>query len=123
MEPAIKEAGCIDVVSSNAVYSILKSVEDMSEEEHHQFSTNVYGPMRVIKALFHTCIRRSLVPSSTFVVSPASPVDLRQRSMYIRVEQVCPGRVSRKALQAEVAPFNIHVPLVEPGGFRTMKTS
>ncbi|KAJ9349315.1 hypothetical protein DTO027B9_7715 [Paecilomyces variotii] len=87
-EAAIKEAGRIDVVVSNAGYSILKSVEDMSEEEiHHQFNTNMYGPMRVIKA--------------------ALPYLHSQKSGF------------SKALQAEVAPCNIHVLLVEPGGFRT----
>ncbi|KAJ9202150.1 hypothetical protein DTO164E3_3079 [Paecilomyces variotii] len=85
-EAAIK--GRIDVVVSNAGYSILKSVEDMSEEEiHHQFNTNVYGPMRVIKA--------------------ALPYLHSQKSGF------------SKELQAEVAPCNIHVLLVEPGGFRT----
>ena len=42
--------GVIDVVVNNAGYSLLGSIEDMSEEEiQTQFSTNVFGPVRVLK--------------------------------------------------------------------------
>ncbi|KAJ5675215.1 short-chain dehydrogenase/reductase SDR [Penicillium maclennaniae] len=53
VESAIREAGgVIDVVVNNAGYSLLGSIEDMSEEEiEMQFSTNVYGPVRVLKGV------------------------------------------------------------------------
>jgi NAD(P)-dependent dehydrogenase (short-subunit alcohol dehydrogenase family) len=51
VEETIRKQGRIDVVVNNAGYALLGSVEDMSEEEiHQQINTNVYGPMRVIKA-------------------------------------------------------------------------
>lgn len=44
--------GIIDVVVNNAGYSLLGSIEDMSESEiESQFSTNVYGPIRVLKGV------------------------------------------------------------------------
>ncbi|OQD90746.1 hypothetical protein PENANT_c001G09105 [Penicillium antarcticum] len=51
VEYAINEAGgVIDVVVNNAGYSLLGSIEDMSEAEiETQFNTNVYGPVRVLK--------------------------------------------------------------------------
>lgn len=51
VERAITEVGgVIDVVVNNAGYSLLGSIEDMSEAEiHSQFNTNVYGPVRVLK--------------------------------------------------------------------------
>lgn len=51
IETAIQEAGGkIDVVINNAAYSLLGGIEDMSENEiESQFSTNVYGPVRVLK--------------------------------------------------------------------------
>lgn len=53
VENAISTAGgVIDVVVNNAGYSILGSIEDMSDEEiEMQFSTNVYGPVRVLKGV------------------------------------------------------------------------
>ena len=50
---AISQAGgVIDVVVNNAGYSLLGSIEDMSEQEIGlQFSTNVYGPVRVLKGV------------------------------------------------------------------------
>lgn len=53
VDSAIREAGgVIDVVVNNAGYSLLGSIEDMSEEEIElQFSTNVYGPVRVLKGV------------------------------------------------------------------------
>lgn len=53
IEDAIREIdGHIDVVVNNAGYSLLGSIEDMSEAEiEHQFSTNVYGPVRVLKGV------------------------------------------------------------------------
>jgi short-subunit dehydrogenase len=44
--------GVIDVVVNNAGYSLLGGIEDMSEAEiETQFSTNVYGPVRVLKGV------------------------------------------------------------------------
>lgn len=44
--------GVIDVVVNNAGYSLLGSIEDMSEEEiQMQFATNVFGPVRVLKGV------------------------------------------------------------------------
>lgn len=53
VEDAINKAGgVIDVVVNNAGYSLLGSIEDMSENEiETQFSTNVYGPVRVLKGV------------------------------------------------------------------------
>lgn len=51
VEEAINQAGgVIDVVINNAGYSLLGSIEDMSEDEiQTQFSTNVFGAVRVLK--------------------------------------------------------------------------
>ncbi|KAJ5203927.1 short-chain dehydrogenase/reductase SDR [Penicillium cinerascens] len=53
VEDAVNKAGgVIDVVVNNAGYSLLGSIEDMSEDEIEvQFSTIVYGPVRVLKAV------------------------------------------------------------------------
>lgn len=54
VEDAVKDVagGVIDVVVNNAGYSLLGSIEDMSESEiEAQFNTNVYGPVRVLKGV------------------------------------------------------------------------
>lgn len=46
----IQSGGVIDVVVNNAGYSLLGSIEDMSEEEiQAQFNTNLFGAVRVLK--------------------------------------------------------------------------
>jgi NAD(P)-dependent dehydrogenase (short-subunit alcohol dehydrogenase family) len=51
VEGAIRgNGGSIDVVVNNAGYSLLGSIEDMSEADiEAQFSTNLFGPIRVLK--------------------------------------------------------------------------
>lgn len=53
VEDAVNETGgVIDVVVNNAGYSLLGSIEDMSENKiEAQFNTNVYGPIRVLKGV------------------------------------------------------------------------
>lgn len=54
VEKIIRENGGskIDVVVNNAGYSLLGSIEDMSEVEiEKQFSTNLFGPIRVLKGV------------------------------------------------------------------------
>lgn len=53
VEDAVNEyGGVVDVVINNAGYSLLGSIEDMSEAEiEAQFNTNVYGPVRVLKGV------------------------------------------------------------------------
>lgn len=72
---AIQEAGgVIDVVVNNAGYSLLGSIEDMSESEiETQFSTNVYGPVRVLKGVLPFMRQRK---SGTIVnISSSAGVD------------------------------------------------
>ena len=53
VETTIREnGGSIDVVVNNAGYSLLGSIEDMSEDEiESQLSTNLKGPIRVLKGV------------------------------------------------------------------------
>ncbi|KAL2371494.1 hypothetical protein RJZ57_004060 [Blastomyces gilchristii] len=52
VQGVIQEYGRIDVEINNAGYSLLGTLEDMSEAEiYQQYNTNVYGPIRVMKAV------------------------------------------------------------------------
>lgn len=118
---AIAEAeaasGGLDVVVNNAGIELRSSIEDADDADvRRQFETNVFGPLRVIRA-----------------VLPA--MRARQRGTIVNVSSVA-GIVARpfggfysaskhaleamtEALHFEVQPFGIRVVLVEPGQYGT----
>ncbi|KAJ5295688.1 hypothetical protein N7508_010509 [Penicillium antarcticum] len=118
VEYAINEAGgVIDVVVNNAGYSLLGSIEDMSEAEiETQFNTNVYGPVRVLKGALPFMRARK---SGTIVnISSSAGVDgLPACAMYAGTKFALEGM--SESLARELAPFNIRVLVVEPGSLRT----
>ncbi|KAL2214996.1 putative short chain oxidoreductase/dehydrogenase [Thermoascus aurantiacus ATCC 26904] len=117
VDKAIQEFGRIDVVINNAGYSILGSVEDMSEEEiHQQVNTNFYGPIRVIKAALP--YMRSQKSGTIVNVSSIAGLDgYPSCGLYAASKFALEGL--SESLSRELASFNIRVLLVEPGAFRT----
>ncbi|KAK2760008.1 hypothetical protein FQN54_002744 [Arachnomyces sp. PD_36] len=115
---AINEAGgVVDVVVNNAGYSLLGSIEDMSENEiEAQFSTNVYGPVRVLKGVLPFMRARK---SGTVVnVSSSAGIDgLPTCAMYAGSKFALEGM--SESFARELAPFDIRVLIVEPGSLRT----
>ncbi|CRL24555.1 Short-chain dehydrogenase/reductase SDR [Penicillium camemberti] len=112
-----KSGGVIDVVVNNAGYSLLGSIEDMSEAEiEAQFNTNVYGPVRVLKGVLPFMRARK---SGTVVnVSSSAGIDaLPACAMYAGSKFALEGM--SESLAKELAPFNIRVLVVEPGSLRT----
>ncbi|KAJ5350040.1 Short-chain dehydrogenase/reductase SDR [Penicillium brevicompactum] len=117
VERAIRDFGGVDVVVNNAGYSLLGSIEDMSEAEiHSQFNTNVYGPVRVLKgALPFMRARRS---GTVVNISSSAGIDgLPTCAMYAGSKFALEGM--SESLAKELAPFNIRVLVVEPGSLRT----
>ncbi|KAJ5404426.1 hypothetical protein N7509_004297 [Penicillium cosmopolitanum] len=119
VEEIIRENGgaSIDVVVNNAGYSLLGSIEDMSEAEiEAQFSTNLYGPIRVLKGVlpFMRAQRSGIVVN---VSSSAGFEAFPGCAMYAGSKFALEG-VS-ESLAAELRPFGIRVLIVEPGIFRT----
>jgi NAD(P)-dependent dehydrogenase (short-subunit alcohol dehydrogenase family) len=52
VQQAIDAFGRLDVVVNNAGYGSLGSIEEISEEEvQRQFDVNVFGPLRVVRAV------------------------------------------------------------------------
>jgi short-subunit dehydrogenase len=117
----LKQEGRIDVVVNNAGFGIAGAVEDTSlEEAKAQFETNVWGALRVFKAVL--------------------PIMRDQRSGYIITMSSIMGHIAvpfqgiysatkfalealNEALSMEVRPFGIHVVLLEPGDCRTQFTA
>jgi NAD(P)-dependent dehydrogenase (short-subunit alcohol dehydrogenase family) len=114
---AIVTLGHLDVVVNNAGYGSMGPIEEVPEEEvQRQFDINVFGPLRVLRAVLpHLRERRS-----GHVLNITSIGGLR----------TFPGvgiyNASKFALEAigeslaqQVGPLGIHVTNVEPSGFRT----
>ncbi|KAJ5618949.1 short-chain dehydrogenase/reductase SDR [Penicillium lagena] len=118
VEDAINKAGgVIDVIVNNAGYSLLGSIEDMSENEiETQFSTNVYGPVRVLKGVLPFMRARN---AGTIVnVSSSAGIDgLPTCAIYAGTKFALEGM--SESLARELAPFGIRVLIVEPGSLRT----
>ncbi|OJJ29877.1 hypothetical protein ASPWEDRAFT_122309 [Aspergillus wentii DTO 134E9] len=118
VEQAIGEnGGKIDVVINNAGYGLLGSIEDVSEDELDiQFQTNIYGVVRVIKAvlpLMRAQRSGTIVNISSIAGFTAGPSSAAYSMSKFAVEALS------ESLSAELSPFNIRVLLVEPGAFRT----
>ncbi|PWY80471.1 putative short chain oxidoreductase/dehydrogenase [Aspergillus sclerotioniger CBS 115572] len=109
--------GVIDVVVNNAGYSLLGSIEDMSEAEiQTQFSTNVFGPVRVLKGAL-PFMRKKRAGTVVNISSSAGVDGAPACAMYAGSKFAVEGM--SESLSKELQPFGIRVVLVEPGYFRT----
>ncbi|KAH8800463.1 putative short chain oxidoreductase/dehydrogenase [Xylogone sp. PMI_703] len=109
--------GKIDVVVNNAGYSLIGSIEDMSEEEiHSQINTNVYGPIRVIKGVlpYFRAQKSGIIVN----ISSISGLDGRPACALYAASKFALEAIS-ESLSRELSTFNIRLLIVEPGVFRT----
>jgi NAD(P)-dependent dehydrogenase (short-subunit alcohol dehydrogenase family) len=117
VDAAASHFGRLDVVVNNAGYGLFGPLETIGEAElDAQVDTNVYGPLRVCQAAVPHLRRagggRIFQMSSIagFVGSPGgAPYNLSKFALEGLSE----------AIAQELAPSNIYVTIVEPGGFRT----
>ncbi|KAJ5698752.1 short-chain dehydrogenase/reductase SDR [Penicillium macrosclerotiorum] len=118
VENAILQAGgSIDVVVNNAGYSLLGSIEDMSESEiETQFSTNVFGPVRVLKGTLP--FMRAQRSGTVVNVSSIAGIHAQPSCAIYSGSKFALEGMS-ESLSKELQPFGIRVILVEPGAFRT----
>jgi NAD(P)-dependent dehydrogenase (short-subunit alcohol dehydrogenase family) len=109
--------GRIDVLISNAGYGHFGYLEEITEEEaRQQLETNVFGSLWVIQAVLP--IMRAQQQGHIIQVSSIGGIltfpglGIYHASKWA-MEGIC------DSLSKEVKPFNIHVTLVEPGGYST----
>ena len=118
---AVKQAhdhfGRLDIVVNNAGYGQFGFVEELSEQEaRHQIETNVFGALWITQAaLPYLREQRSghIIQVSSIGGITAFPLV----GIYHASKWALEG--FSQALAQEVAPFGVHVTLVEPGGFDT----
>ena len=117
VQQALVAFGHLDVVVNNAGYGSLGSIEEISEEEtQRQFDVNVFGPLRLIRAVLpHLRARRA--GHLLNITSMGGLLGLAHSGIYNGSKFALEGLGESLALQ--LAPLGIHVTNVEPGPFRT----
>ncbi|MCV7104150.1 SDR family oxidoreductase [Mycobacterium palustre] len=109
--------GRLDIVVNNAGYGQFGFVEELSEREaRDQIETNVFGALWVTQAALPYLRERGsghiIQVSSIGGITPFPGIGAYHASKWAL-------EGFSQALAREVAPFGIHVTLIEPGGFDT----
>ena len=120
-EPAVAAAlarfGGVDVLVNNAGYGHLGHFEETDDADAQaQFATNVFGLFAVTRAAL-PAMRRARRGHVVNVSSSAGFRGIETGSLYSASKFAVEG--FSESLALELAPFGIHVTLLEPGPFRT----
>jgi NAD(P)-dependent dehydrogenase (short-subunit alcohol dehydrogenase family) len=117
VEQVLSDAGSIDVLVNNAGFEIRGAVEEISDEEARaQFATNVFGLLRVTRAVLpHMRSRGS--GRIINVSSVAGIVGVPFGGIYAASKHAVEALT--ETLYWELHPFGISVCLIEPGAFPT----
>lgn len=117
IQSTVERFGRIDVVVNNAGYGLIGAVEEVTEEQfRHQFETNVFGAVDVMKAALPVFREQksghflNLSSVGGFVAFPSSG--------YYTASKFALEAFS-EAVAAESAHLGVKVTIVEPGAFRT----
>ena len=111
------EANRIDVVVNNAGYSLIGALEDLSMDEiKAQFETNLFGTIRVIKAVL-PIMREQHGGTIVNVSSMAGRVGFPLFPVYSGTKFALEG-VS-ESMSIETNPLGIKIVIIEPGTIRS----
>jgi NAD(P)-dependent dehydrogenase (short-subunit alcohol dehydrogenase family) len=120
IDRAVSEASTaapIDVLVNNAGYELRAPIELADDDEvRKQFDTNVFGLLRVVRAVAPTMRERrsgTIINLSSIGGLVAPPYGGLYGATKHAVESIS------EALYYELKPFGVRVAVVEPGAFRT----
>ncbi|WP_258055690.1 SDR family NAD(P)-dependent oxidoreductase [Streptomyces sp. Ru62] len=109
--------GRLDVVVNNAGYGLFGMVEETTEEQARaQLDTNLFGPLWVTQAAL-PYLRAQGSGHILQVSSLGGLAAFPTRGLYNAAKWALEGM--SEALAQEIAPFGIHVTLIEPGPYGT----
>ncbi len=121
VEEATKIGGAIDVLINNAGMELRSSIEDADDDEiRRQFDTNVFGTMRVIRAVLPAMRERgagTIVNLSSIAGIVAPPYGGFYSASKHALEAIS------EALHYELSAFGVRVIVIEPGAFDTQFNS
>jgi NAD(P)-dependent dehydrogenase (short-subunit alcohol dehydrogenase family) len=117
VQRAASHFGALDVVVNNAGYGHFGMIEELSEQDiRAQLETNLFGALWVTQAALP--IMRAQGSGHIIQVSSIGGIcAFPTVGAYHASKWALEG--FSQSLAAEVAPFGIHVTLIEPGGFAT----
>jgi len=114
---SFEKFGRIDVIVSNAGYGLFGAAEELSDEEVDQIiATNLTGSIQLIRSALPHLRQQGggrIIQLSSYGGQVAFPGNSMYHATKFGIEGFC------ESVAQEVAPFNIGVTLVEPGGART----
>lgn len=118
---AVKQAhdhfGRLDIVVNNAGYGHFGFIEEVTEQEaRDQIETNVFGALWVTQAAL-PYLRAQRSGHIIQVSSIGGIVAFQNVGIYHASKWALEG--FSQSLAQEVAPFGVHVTLIEPGGYST----
>jgi NADP-dependent 3-hydroxy acid dehydrogenase YdfG len=113
----LQRFGRIDVLVNNAGYALRGALEEISDEQVHQlFDVNVYGVLRMIRAVApHMRQQRTgrIINIGSISGKLSTPANGTYSATKFAQEALS------DALRLELAPFGIQVVLIEPGSIKT----
>ncbi len=117
IDQAMSKFGVIDVLVNNAGYGYRSAIEEAVEQDIDDlFNTNVFGPVRLMKAVLpgmRALKRGTIINISSIAAQTAHPGS----GYYSATKRALEG--ISESLYKETAPLGITVMVVEPGAFRT----
>lgn len=117
IEQSIKDFGKIDVLVNNAGYGLDGVFEAMNDEMiKTQFETNVFGLMRVTRAIIPH-FRKNRAGTIIQIASVGGRVTFPLFSIYHSTKFAVEG--FSESIQHELKPFNIKIKIIEPGAIKT----
>ena len=116
-EEVVRRFGRIDILVNNAGYAVRGAVEELSVEQvQKMFDVNVYGVMRMMRAVVPQ-MRQQQAGRVITIGSLAGKLVLPVNGTYSATKFAL--EALSDALRMELAPFGIQVVLIEPGNIRT----
>jgi len=112
---AALDSGPVDILVNNAGYALRSAVEETDDDELlHQFDTNVFGIVRLVRAVAPAMRAQR---SGTIVNVSSAPLPFGGA--------YCSSKAAVNALSEvlhyELAPFGVRVLLIEPGAYPTTR--
>jgi NAD(P)-dependent dehydrogenase (short-subunit alcohol dehydrogenase family) len=117
VKQVLNQAGSIDVLVNNAGFEIRGAIEEISDEEARaQFETNVFGLLRVTRAVLPHMRQRGSGRIIN-VSSVAGIVGVPFGGIYSASKHAV--EAISETMYWELSPFGVRVALIEPGAYPT----